>query len=100
MPIKQKKKNYSQEPIVYDHFGKPLEEVLQRDRDLEEKKKKELAQVADLVSEARGGAGGLVSHKFLVISCNIFLKIDSTRETVMLPAEVSKAFLIIILATR
>ena len=61
MPSKQKKKtgkpNYSQDPILYDHFGKPLEEVLKRDREQKEKKKEELAQVAALVSEARGEAG-------------------------------------------
>ena len=89
MPAKHKKKpNYSQDPILYDHFGNPLDEVLARDREREEKKKEELAQVAALVSEARDGAGGLLSKKFIVISCNIFLKIDST-EPVMLPAEVS-----------
>ena len=90
MPAKHKKKpNYSQDPILYDHFGNPLDEVLARDREREEKKKEELAQVATLVSEVRdGAAGGLLSKKFIVISCNIFLKIDST-EPVMLPAEVS-----------
>ena len=105
MPAKYKKKtgkpNYSQDPIQYDHFGNPLEEVLKRDKEREEKKKEELAQVAALVSEARGEAGGLLSQNFLIISCNIFLKIDSA-EAVMLPAEVSPvfnlAFLIIILA--
>ena len=105
MPAKLKKKtgkpNYSQDPIQYDHFGNPLEEVLKRDKEREEKKKEELAQVAALVSEARGEAGGLLSQNFLIISCNVFLKIDST-DSVMLPAEVSPvfnlAFLIIILA--
>ena len=91
MPAKNKKKNgklnYSQDPILYDHFGNPLAEVLKRDREREEKRKEELAQVAALVSEARWEAGGLASKKFVVISCNIFLKIDSA-ETVMLPAEV------------
>ena len=94
MPAKHKKKpNFSQEPILYDHFGNPLEEVLKRDREREEKKEEELAEVAALVSAARGGAGagGLLSQKFVVISCNIFLKIDSA-EPVMLPAEVSLVF--------
>ena len=95
MPAKHKKKtgkpNYSQDPILYDHFGNPLDGVLKRDKEREEKKKEELAQVAALVSEARGEAGGLVSQKFLIVSCNIFLKIDSA-EAVMLPAEVSPVF--------
>ena len=105
MPAKHKKKtgkpNYSQDPILYDHFGNPLDGVLKRDKEREEKKKEELAQVAALVSEARGEAGGLVSQKFIIVSCNIFLKIDSA-DPVMLPAEVSPVlylvFLIIILA--
>ena len=92
MPAKYKKKtgkpNYSQDPVQYDHFGNPLEEVLKRDKEREEKKKEELAQVAALVSEARGEAGGLLSQNFLIISCNVFLKIDSA-DSVMLPAEVS-----------
>ena len=68
MPAKYKKKtgkpNYSQDPIQYDHFGNPLEEVLKRDKEREEKKKEELAQVAALVSEARGGAGGCFPKTF------------------------------------
>ena len=91
MPGKHKKKNgkpnYSQDPILYDHFGNPLAEVLKRDKEEEEKKKEELAKVAALVSEASGEEGGLASKKFFVISSNIFLKIDSA-ETVILPAEV------------
>ena len=92
MPVKNKKKtrkpNYSQDPILYDHFGNPLEEVLKRDKETMEKKKEELAQVAALVSESRGEAGGLLSKNFLIVSCNIFLKTDSTQ-AVVLPAEVS-----------
>ena len=100
MPAKHKKKpNYSQEPILYDHFGNPLEEVLKRDREREEKKEEELSQVAALVSEARDGAGRLLSQKFVVISCNIFLKIDSA-EPVMLPAEVSLVFIWFNLGTK
>ena len=100
MPAKHKKKpNFSQEPILYDHFGNPLEEVLKRDREREEKKEEELAQVAALVSAARGGAGRLLSQKFVVISCNIFLKIDSA-EPVMLPAEVSLVFIWFNLGTK
>ena len=38
-------------------------------------------------------AGGLVSQKFLIISCNIFLKIDSA-DSVILPAEVCPSFII------
>jgi len=91
MPVKNKKKtrkpNYSQDPILYDHFGNPLEEVLKRDKETVEKKKEELAQVAALVSESRGEAGGLLSKNFLIVSCNIFLKTDSTQ-AVVLPAEV------------
>ena len=91
MPAKLKKRtgkpNYSQDPIQYDHFGNPLEEVLKRDKEREEKKKEELAQVAALV-RAREEAGGLLSQNFLIISCNVFLKIDSA-DSVMLPAEVS-----------
>ena len=96
MPAKHKKKpNYSQEPILYDHFGNPLDEVLKRDREREEKKEEELAQVAALVS----AAGRLLSQKFVVISCNIFLKIDSA-EPVMLPAEVSLVFIWFNLGTK
>ena len=91
MPVKHKKKtlkyNHSQDPILYDHFGNPLDDVLRRDKEKEEKKKKELAHVAALVSEAREADGGLVSRKFVVISSNIFLKIDSV-DPALLPAEV------------
>ena len=91
MPVKHKKKtlkyNHSQDPILYDHFGNPLDDVLRRDKEKEEKKKKEIAHVAALVSEAREADGGLVSRKFVVISSNIFLKIDSV-DPVLLPAEV------------
>ena len=94
MPVKHKKKtlkyNHSQDPILYDHFGNPLDDVLRRDKEKEEKKKKELAHVAALVSEAREADGGLVSRKFVVISSNIFLKIDSV-DPVLLPAEVGLA---------
>ena len=38
-------------------------------------------------------AGGLVSQKFLIISSNIFLKIDSA-DSVILPAEVCPSFII------
>ena len=94
MPVKHKKKtlkyNHSQDPILYDHFGNPLDDVLRRDKEKEEKKKEELAHVAALVSEAREADGGLVSRKFVVISSNIFLKIDSV-DPILLPAEVGLA---------
>jgi len=86
MPIKKRtqKPNHLKEPTLYDHFGNPLDQVLKRDKELEEKKRSEVAEVATLVREA---GEGLLAKKWLVLHCNVFLKINSPNTTV-LPAEV------------
>ena len=60
-------------------------QVLKRDKELEEKKRSEVAEVATLVREAEEG---LLAKKWLVLHCNVFLKINSPN-TRVLPAEVS-----------
>ena len=60
-------------------------QVLKRDKELEEKKRSEVAEVATLVREA---GEGLLANKWLVLHCNVFLKINSPN-TRVLPAEVS-----------
>ena len=70
------------------HHHHDIHQVLKRDKELEEKKRSEVAEVATLVREA---GEGLLAKKWLVLHCNVFLKINSPNTTV-LPAEVSFLF--------
>ena len=72
-------------PSSHLHHHHDIHQVLKRDKELEEKKRSEVAEVATLVREA---GEGLLAKKWLVLHCNVFLKINSPN-TRVLPAEVS-----------
>ena len=71
-------------PSSHLHHHHDIHQVLKRDKELEEKKRSEVAEVATLVREA---GEGLLANKWLVLHCNVFLKINSPN-TRVLPAEV------------
>jgi hypothetical protein len=75
--------------VLYDHFGKPLSEVLARDRAIVETARGKVEAVMDLVTRA-AEENVLETEEFVVIAVNIFVATEGAAP-VYLPAEVALA---------